>query len=355
MVTLEQYKEATCARRRRDYSALTALLVVLLISAYAIPLSLALLLRPYEHRGVEACAQWVIQQGIGPTLTLLIGLLATFAVSLIIGLPLALPAIGMLQRLDRDTRRDRRLFCPHCDARLGCLATVTGNCQRCGAQALDIPQKDTTAADQHHRLLTVEEFNAAIRNRLNLKDPKQRDPRLRCPSCQADLTGKRSQIVATRQCPRCEAPVLEDPENTPLSAGSHSNQRLRVLSDFRVAHSAYCRWSLFGGMLLVCLACVPGLVAVSWETPLRRLLGPVGSGVLLFLACVVGAGLVAGAGWLINRRVHRSLRLDCPHCSRSLFETSGIVIATRRCHHCGRRALVEEDTIPSDLSPANAS
>src|SRR5438132_362663 len=232
MVTLEQYKEATCARRRRVYSALTALLVVLLISAYAIPLSLALLLRPYEHRGVEACAQWVIQQGIGPTLTLLIGLLATFAVSLIIGLPLALPAIGMLQRLDRDTRRDRRLFCPHSDARLGCLATVTGNCQRCGAQALDIPQKDTTAADQHHRLLTVEEFNAAIRNRLNLKDPKQRDPRLRCPSCQADLTGKRSQIVATRHCPPCEAPVLEDPEDSPVSAGSASNQPVQLMSAF---------------------------------------------------------------------------------------------------------------------------
>ena len=27
MVTLEQYKEATCARRRRDYFALTALLL----------------------------------------------------------------------------------------------------------------------------------------------------------------------------------------------------------------------------------------------------------------------------------------------------------------------------------------
>jgi hypothetical protein len=353
MVTLEQYQEAILAHRRQAY-AWFALLLIFLIAAYTAPLILARLLHPYEPAAIEACAQWIVQQGIGPKMTLPIGLLVTLLIGLVIGLPLALPVIGVLQWINCKTRRDRRLFCPHCDALLRNLAMVTGNCQHCGGRALELQEavgaQQVERQEWDKRLLTVDEFNAAVRDRLHLKDPNQRDPRLKCPRCQADLMGKRVQVVATRTCPRCQAPVLEDPEST-----LQSDQRLLTLPDFRLAHSAYGRWSLFGGILLVCLAFVPGFVAICWEAPLRRLLGSAGSGVLLLLAFIVGAYLVARAGWSVNRRVHRRLHLDCPHCGRSLFHPSGIVIGTRRCHHCGRRALDEEDNLLASISPANAS
>ena len=70
--------------------------------------------------------------------------------------------------------------------------------------------------------------------------------------------------------------------------------------------------------------------------------------VLLFAAATLGVGL---AGWvccLADRHIRRKLQLYCPHCGQSLYDPSGVVIATRRCYHCGRRALAEE----GELVPA---
>src|SRR6266542_2686823 len=114
MTTVEQYKEAVSVHRRRDYYILPVLVVFL----YGIPLGCVALLKPYTDSSIEACAQWVVRHGVSHWLTVLIGL----AVVLPIGLLLAVPAVGVLRLRDRRMRRDRRLFCPHCDARLGYLA-----------------------------------------------------------------------------------------------------------------------------------------------------------------------------------------------------------------------------------------
>jgi hypothetical protein len=342
MVTLEEYKEAHSARLRRDRYALAALLIIF-GAFYVAFLSLGLWMRSSEDAWIEACAQWVVGHGIGSGLTLAVGLLIALAT----GLLLALPVVGVLRLIDRGTRQDGRLFCPHCHAALRSLATVTGNCQRCGERALDLPEGNTEAGSipkHDHRLLTVEGLSAAIRDRFKRPDPKDRDPRLTCPWCQAELAARRFWVIATRKCPRCETPILEDPEDTPPTGDPHPEQRRLSLPVFRRAHLAYGRWALFGGMLLAGLVWAPGFVVAGWLAPLESLLGSVCVGFLALPLILLGAGLVLGVAYLADRLVRRKLRMDCPHCGRWLYHPSGIVVATRRCCHCGRRALAEETT-----------
>jgi hypothetical protein len=90
------------------------------------------------------------------------------------------------------------------------------------------------------------------------------------------------------------------------------------------------------------LGVVPWILVAWWEAPLRRLLGSSGLEVVSVAAPVLGLSLVIWVAWLADRRSRRRLRLDCPHCGRSLLHPSRVVIATRRCYHCGRRALAEE-------------
>src|SRR5262245_36450375 len=139
MVTLEQYNEANSARLRRDWYALAALLVILVVFGFVIPAVLASLIRPEIDARIEAWAQWVVQHDLGPRLTGLVCLLAVLLIALPSGFLLGLPVVGVLRLIDRRTRQDRRLFCPHCDAPLNSLATLTGNCPRCGELALDLP------------------------------------------------------------------------------------------------------------------------------------------------------------------------------------------------------------------------
>jgi hypothetical protein len=354
MTTVAQYREAVSANRRREY----CLLPVLVVFLYGLPLGFVALLKPYADSSIEASAQWVVRHGISHWLTVLIGL----AVVLPLGLLLAVPAVAVLRFRDRLTRRDRRLFCPHCDARLCYLAVVTGNCHRCGEQALDVPGRDPAAAvageiqGPDHPLLTVEEFNAAVRNRLKCGDPEHRDPRLKCPRCRADLMGRSFNVVATRKCLRCEAPVLEDPEDTPPTGDPHAEQRRPSLAGFRAAHRAYGRWSLFLG-LSVCLGFLVPMVFVvgPWGKQLEQLLGEVGVAVLAFAVLILGLCLVLGVVSLADRCVRQKLQMGCPYCGRLLYHPTGIVIATRRCWHCGRHALAEEDTILSPVSAANES
>lgn len=351
MVTLEQYKEAVAAARRPELYASVAKLVVLLVGLYGVPLGLMSLLSPYSDACVEAGAQWIVLHDLGPEQTKLIGLLSLLLIALLVGLVLAVPVIGLLRLIDRGRRQDRRLFCPHCNAPLGWLVMVTGNCPRCGGRALDVPEEGTAAegaGGPGHHLLTVDEFNAAVRNRLRLKDPEHRDPRVKCPRCQAELAGRRFQVVATRRCPRCEAPVLEDPDTTPPASGPHPEQPRPSPAVFRAGSESYRRWCLFGGMSLACLAFTPLFLVLCGETPLRPLLGETGVAVLAFAALLLGACLALRVSWLAERRLRRKFHLDCPHCGQSLYHPSGVVLAARRCYHCGRRALAEEE----ELAPA---
>jgi hypothetical protein len=348
MVTLEQYKEAAAAARPRELYAAVAKLVVVLVGVYAVPLGLMSLIRPYSQALIDTCVHWIVLHDLSYGQTKLIGLLSLLLIALPVGLVLGLPVIGLWRLIDRGRRQDRRLFCPHCDARLGWLVTVTGNCQRCGRRALDVPEGGTAAGGPGHQLLTVEEFNAAVRNRLRCKDPEHRDPRVKCPWCQAELVGRRFQVVATRKCPRCEAPVLEDPDNTPPASGPHPEQPRPSLAVFRAGSESYRRWCLFGGMSLACLAFAPLFLVLCGETPLRPLLGETGVAVLAFAALLLGACLALRVSWLAERRLRRKFHLDCPHCGQSLYHPSGVVLATRRCYHCGRRALAEEE----ELAPA---
>jgi hypothetical protein len=344
MISLEQYKEAQAACFRRTGWLLVVLFIFQVVFMLATPMALAALLRPYQDAAIEASAQWVVQNDVSPGLTLLIVLLGTVP----IGVVLALPVVAVYRVFDRRSRQDRRLFCPHCDARLGYLATVTGNCHRCGGGVLDLPKAGPAAAgpedirgpDDH--LLTIEDYAEAMRDRFK-RDPKDRDPRLSCPRCQASMAARPFLIVATRKCPGCQAPVLEDPENTPPTSDPHPEQRRLSLAGFRAAHRVYGRWSLGGALLLACLVWAPGAVAAVWLlTPLERVLDSVCVGFLALPLIILGACPVLGVASLANRLVRRKLSMNCPHCGRSLHHESGIVIATRRCYHCGRRPLAEE-------------
>jgi hypothetical protein len=347
MVTLEEYKEAAAAARRRANYAGIALAAVLLVSVYAAPLGLALLAKPYLDASIEPCAQWVVRHGIDPDLIPLLGLLVALLVGLPVGLLLALPFGAVWRLILRDARRDRRLLCRHCDAGLGRLAVVTGNCQGCGRRALDLPDEATAAVagdiqGADHQLLTVEEFKAAVRDRRMGRDPKRRDPRLRCPRCQADLMGRRF-LPATRKCPCCEAPILEDPDNTPPAGGLHREQRRLSLAEYRAASEAYLRFTFFPGVVapVSCLAAV--FLVLASKPLLRRLLGPTGFDAVEIAVYVLGLFLVCGGLWLTDRRFRRKWHMECPHCGRPLLPPrQGVVIATRRCYHCGRRALAEE-------------
>ncbi|HKB36633.1 MAG TPA: hypothetical protein VKD72_09280 [Gemmataceae bacterium] len=339
MISLEQYKEAQAACLRRTRWLLVVLFVFQVVFMLAIPAALASLLRPYQDAAIEACAQWVVRNDVSPGLILLIALL----ISVPIGVVLALPVVGVYRVIDRRTRQDRRLFCPHCDARLGYLATVTGNCHGCGEPVLDLPEagpEDVRGTDDH--LLTIEEYAAAMRDRFK-RDPKVRDPRLSCPRCRASLAARPFLIMATRKCPGCQATVLEDPENTPPTGDPQPERRRLSLTGFRAVHRAYGRWGLFGGLLLALLVWAPGSAAAVWLlTPLERVLDSVCVGFLALPLILLGAGLVLGVASLADRFVRRKLCVNCPHCGQSLHHPSGVVIATRRCWHCGRRALTEE-------------
>jgi transcription elongation factor Elf1 len=356
MITLEQYKEAQAACLRRTL-ALRVLAVSLFVVTYAIPMALAAVLRPYQDAAVEACAQWVVRNDVSPGLILPIVLLG----AVLVGVVLALPVAGVYRVIDRRTRQDRRLFCPHCDARLGnlttvtgYLVTVTGNCPRCGERVLDLPEESTAAPGPDDHLLTIEEYAAAMRDRFK-RDPKDRDPRLSCPRCRASLAARHFLTVATRKCLGCQATVLEDPENTSPTGVSHPERQRLSLAGFRAVHRAYGRWGLFGGLLLAFLVWAPGSVAAVWLlTPLERVLDSVCVGFLALPLILLGAGLVFGVASLADRGVRRKLHVNCPHCGRSLHHPSGVVIATRRCWHCGRRALAEEENALS-VSAASES
>jgi uncharacterized protein (DUF983 family) len=359
MVTVEEYKPVAAAARRRGWYYLAPMLFVLVGGIYGVPVGLMLLIRPFRDDCLEACAQWVVRNGIGPGLTLLLAVLLGLA----IGFLQALPVIGawrLLMRFQRQDRRlqDRRLFCPHCDRRLSNLAPITGNCHHCDRRALDVADDGTAAVSGEsqgfgHQLLTVEEFNAAVRNRRMGRDPKHRDPRLRCPRCQADLMGRHCLIVATRKCPHCEAPVLQDPDNTPPVSGPHPEQRRLSIAVFRANREVYGRVGMFGAMLILCLGWVPAFLVAFWEAPLKRHLGETGADVLVSAVLILGGCLALRVGWLAYRRLRRKLHLDCPHCGQSLLEKGPLAIATHRCSHCGRRALAEEGEPAPRVTAAN--
>src|SRR5262249_9253581 len=93
----------------------------------------------------------------------------------------AIPIVALMWLTGRRRKRDTRLDCPHCYRALLRTAAITGNCQRCGEEALILPGEPRSTQP----LWTVEEFNVAARNRMRFKDPMLRDPRLKCPECQA--------------------------------------------------------------------------------------------------------------------------------------------------------------------------
>jgi hypothetical protein len=355
MVTVEEYKQIAAVARRRGWYYLPVMLFILVVGIYGVPIGLMLLIRPFRDAYIEACGQWVVQNGIGPRMTLLLGLLLGLAVGLLLALPV-LGAWRLCLRFVRQDRRlqDRRLFCPHCDRRLSDLASLTGNCHHCGKRALDVACAVAgESLGLGHQLLTVEEFSAAVRNRRTGRDPQRRDPRLRCPRCQADLTGRHCQIVATRKCPHCEAPVLEDPDNTSPVRGPHAEERRLSIAEFRADREVYGRSGLFTAILCVSLAFVPALLLAFWGAPLERYLGETGAGVLVLAVLILGFCLAAWVGWLAERRLRRKLHLDCPHCGQSLFAKALLAIATHRCYHCGRRALAEEGEPTLRVTAAN--
>jgi predicted amidophosphoribosyltransferase len=162
MVTVEQYREASAAFHRRLWRVTNGLLAFY----FAIAVAFAALVGSYGDAFAEAWVRWTvgrgIQFGLAPPITSLVGLLLI--------LLLTIPAVGLMRFSDRRARRDRRLFCPYCDAQLGSMAAVTGNCQGCGKRVLELAQEGaaTAAASPGSALprVTAEEFNAALRSSL---------------------------------------------------------------------------------------------------------------------------------------------------------------------------------------------
>src|SRR5262249_6408730 len=147
--------------------------------------------------------------------------------------------------------------------------------------------------------------------------PKHRDPRLRCPGCQADLMGGNRLIVAIRHCPHCRATVLEDPDNKPPVSGSQPEQGRLSSTVFRANREVYNRRCMFGVLLFLCLAFAPVFLLACWDAPLKRHLGETSADVLAVVVLILGGCLAAWVGWLAERRLRRNLHLDCPHCGLS--------------------------------------
>jgi Zn-finger nucleic acid-binding protein len=352
MLSFQEYKDAEAAQFPRQWRGVWAMGFVLFFGIYVVPLGFVWLFRPDREEYIQAFAEWIVSHGVAPRHTLPIALLIIVP----IGLVLAIPSVLVLEVIHRYMRPNGRLLCPRCNGPLNSFTAVTGNCPQCGGRAVDNPEADR--ADEHSsrpaspagdgelvfRVVTIEEFDVASRNRRLLRDPKQLDPRLKCPQCQADLYSRRSYILATRRCPRCATPVLEDPENHLPADDSSTEDRRTSLAHFRMYHAAYCRWVSFGCYLLLLalvLLWVPHSLVACWKGPLQRMVGLSGVEVLDCAALPLFACVAITMVWLVHRRLLRKLHMGCPHCGRSLFHNRGIVIATRRCYHCGRRAVAE--------------
>jgi hypothetical protein len=356
MMTLEEYKKATVARRT-DYYYCGAALLIIALFAYAVPFGLLELLKPYQPDRIEASAQWFLERNFIPSRGLL--LLIVFLVPLPIVLVLAFPTIAGLRFCFRQLEYQRPR-CPHCNAPPGGLVVLTGNCLHCGKPVVQLPDETPTApigaehacsgetAPPTHRLLTVEEFNAAVHLRHRLE---HRYCRLRCPHCQANLLKKRSQnVVATRACPECRTTLLQDPEGRFLPASYQVEPPRLSVAAFKAFGATYRGWCLLGAIALPGLAVTPAFLVLSYEALLQRTLNSRTLAslvliVLVFAALALGGWLAIGVGRFADLRLRGKLYLDCPHCGRSLLQFSGIVIATRRCCFCGRRALAEEQEL----------
>jgi hypothetical protein len=339
MVTVQQYREAVRANRRWEYCILAAILYM-----FAVMVGGGLLLSSFGNAGVDACSRWIVQRApshweIWLTFT---------AVFLPICLLVAAPAVVLLRLKDCRKRRDRRLVCPHCDAFLFQLAALTGNCSRCGERVLD---DLTPAASCGQQLFSVADFISAVRKRQTLRDPHGRNPGIRCPCCQVELTRNRFFVVATRKCPTCQAIVLEDPEPSVSADMPHLPLYRPSLAEFRAAHWSHVRWTLIGILVLIPAAGVLYcLFLASLEDRLTRLVGNAGFGIIAFATFILGMVLAAWVAELMGRYIRRKRHLNCLHCGQSLVSPSGIVIAARRCFHCGRRALADETAVAARWS-----
>jgi uncharacterized protein (DUF983 family) len=355
MLTLQEYKEAEADLLQRQLRGVWAMGFVFVIGIYVIPLGFVWMFRPDRDEYLQALAEWVVSEGIDPRHTRLIALL--FIVP--IGLLLALPSVLVLEMIQRYMRPDPRLFCPHCDGALNFLTPRTGNCPSCGRRSLDHPEADTTVEDHQgrerregslgeseHPLMSIEELDGQWFKRLRARDPKQRTSLLHCPRCHGELhySKRRFYMVATRKCPHCGAPILKDPENNPSVDSSHNKECWLSIADFRASHATYRRWVLFSTywlLLALVLLYLFGYLKPWWKAPLRRMVGMSGADMLEWAALLLLPCLAITAAWFVRRRLLSKLHMGCPYCGKSLFHESGIVIATRRCYHCGRRALAE--------------
>jgi hypothetical protein len=325
MITVEQFRKASLVEGRR--TGLRALAFLALGYALAFGLMKAL----QQNLSIESSAGWLVRNALDP------GILG-FAVLILAVLP-AIPVAALMWLTGRNHQRDARLDCPHCHRALLGVATITGNCQRCGQPALSLPPEPSET--QVRPLWTVAEFNSAARNRLRGKDPKLSDPRLKCPKCRTQVMGRRFFVVTTRKCLKCRASLLLDPEEA-ANDDSRVERFYLPFARFRWAHRWYGRCALLSVFLIMALALVPpGLVAAN-EEPLKASVGePIV--IVMALGGFLGGMCLGGvACWLAGRFLQRIWRLNCPHCGQCLHHDSGIVIATRRCHQCGRRVLEHE-------------
>jgi hypothetical protein len=356
MLTLREYKDAEAVTLQRQLRGVWAMGFVFVVGIYVIPVGFMWLFRPDREEYLQALAVWVVLEGIDPRHTRLIALL--FIVP--IGLLLALPSVLVLEMIHRYMRPDRRLFCPHCDGMLNFLTPRIGNCPSCGRRSLDHPEADTTVEDHQGQvrregrlgesdlpLMSIEDLDGQWLKRLHARDPKQPTSLLKCPRCRGELnySKRRFYIVATRKCPHCGTLILKDPENNLAVDGSHKKECWLSIADFRASHAKYRRWVLFSTYLLLLALVLLFLFAYLvawWKEPLRRMVGMSRAEMLECAALLLLPCLAITAVWLVRRRLLRKLHMCCPYCGKPLYHGTGIVIATRRCYHCGQRAVAEE-------------
>lgn len=182
---------------------------------------------------------------------------------------------------------------------------------------------------------------------------KSHDPRIICAQCKAPLFENRYWVVATRQCTRCKNSILADPEPaTPAEPGdtgvgeypkdSSIPRPMQSPAAFRAASISYFRWNV-SFLFLVFVAPVVGVALIfpRYEKPLRQMLGETAATALFISALILAICLGGLMGWFIDSRLRRKYHLDCPHCGKHLERFRGLVLSTRRCVHCGKRALAE--------------
>jgi len=155
---------------------------------------------------------------------------------------------------------------------------------------------------------------------------------VRCPHCRGKLTPTVALVVASGCCPHCGGRVLDPPADDPPA------DVLIPRADYLAADNTYQGRGvpvLIGGLMTCYIGFAAAMITLNWSGlpfPLNVM-----AFILVLLVAPVSLAAVLRVLWVGGKR---NPALACPSCGALLAGARMMVIATGRCHNCGRKAIV---------------